>query len=212
MGGSNLDELLGAFSVFLLTNTVPTPIPWLRLDALMLTIVWYIPFFYPSPNNIKYAWIMAATFLPIAFGWAAGDVFLGAYIQSSLAKLESSDISISPLGAVMAFLYSTYIILYAVAIPLLGIYIDSVYNTHGTVRPALIYTVGVQFSIVSVMVLASTFIPKNAIAFNPRMLTGQESNEAKISDVKVDNFHSVENHPENRSSSSHEFLDLVSYF
>ena len=69
----------------------------------------------------------------------------------------------------MAFLYSSYIILYAIANPLLGTYIDSDYNSQGTIRPALIYTAGVQFSIIAVLVFASTFVPKGSIACNPPM-------------------------------------------
>jgi hypothetical protein len=38
-----------------------------------------------------------------SFGWAAGDVSLAAYIQSTLAKLENIDPDVSALGAVMAF-------------------------------------------------------------------------------------------------------------
>ena len=38
VGGSNLGELVGAFCVLLLASTIPTPIPWLRLDALALNV------------------------------------------------------------------------------------------------------------------------------------------------------------------------------
>lgn len=38
VGGSNFGELLGALTVFLLSNRVPTPIPWIRLDALALNV------------------------------------------------------------------------------------------------------------------------------------------------------------------------------
>ncbi|CAF2896427.1 unnamed protein product [Rotaria sp. Silwood2] len=211
VGGSNFGELIGAFFVFIFARTIRTPIPWLRLDAVLLMIVWYIPFFYPPVNEVKYAWIMAATFIPISFGWAAGDVSLGAYIQSSLTSVGSIDKNISPLGAVMAFLYSSYIILYAVANPLLGIYIDSVYNNQGTIRPALIYTAGVQFSIVSIMVFASTFIPKGSITFNPRMLAEQDSDEANIRDQNVDDVHTVEDFAKQRQS-IHDLDDLATYF
>ncbi|UJR19700.1 hypothetical protein I4U23_022834 [Adineta vaga] len=81
VGGSNFGELLGAFSVFVFANYVKTPMPWLRLDAIMLLIIWYIPYYYPPEDEVKYAWIIAATFIPISFGWAAGDVSLAAYIQ-----------------------------------------------------------------------------------------------------------------------------------
>lgn len=47
VGGSNFGELLGALTVFLFTNKVHTPMPWLRLDALTLLIVWYLAFYYP---------------------------------------------------------------------------------------------------------------------------------------------------------------------
>lgn len=36
VGGSNFGELLGALSVMMFTNAVRTPMPWLRLDALLL--------------------------------------------------------------------------------------------------------------------------------------------------------------------------------
>ena len=187
VGGSNFGELLGAFSVFLLANKVKTPMPWLRLDALMLLIVWYVPYYYPPPGQVKYAWIMAATFIPISFGWAAGDVSLAAYIQSSLAHLESESKEVSPLGAVMAFLYSSYIIIYAVANPLLGKYIDSVYNATGTIRPALLYTAAVQLTIIAVLVFASTLIPKGAIAFNPKLINDPDASDTNSQQQKSSN-------------------------
>ncbi len=45
VGGSNFGELLGALSVMLFTQAIPTPMPWLRLDALLLNLVWVMPFF-----------------------------------------------------------------------------------------------------------------------------------------------------------------------
>jgi MFS family permease len=65
VGGSNLGELFGAAFVFVFTNLVTTPMPWLRLDSVMLLVVWYLPYWYPPQNNVNYAWIAAATFLPI---------------------------------------------------------------------------------------------------------------------------------------------------
>ncbi|CAF1530392.1 unnamed protein product [Adineta ricciae] len=183
VGGSNFGELLGAFSVFLLANYVKTPIPWLRLDAIMLLIIWYIPYYYPSVGEVKCAWIIAATFIPISFGWAAGDVSLAAYIQTLLGRLESKDKEVSPLGAVMAFLYSSYIIIYAIANPLLGKYIDSVYNSTGSVRPALVNTAAVQLTVISVMVFISTMIPKGAIACNPKLDDDQAVENAETIDA-----------------------------
>lgn len=88
VGGSNVGELLGAFIVSILTHRIKTPIVWLGLDALLLLIIWYISFYYPPPDQVEYAWIIATIFIPISFGWAAGDVSLGAYIQSPLSQLE----------------------------------------------------------------------------------------------------------------------------
>ena len=185
VGGSNLGELMGALAVLLFTNAVQTPMPWLRLDALMLLIVWYIPFWQPPPGQVSEAWIVAATFAPISFGWAAGDVSLAAYIQASLARLESQNKNVSALGAVMAFLYSFYIVTYAVAGTLLGRYLDGVYNTTGgtdggEVRTGLVYTAGVQMTIISVLVLASTFVPRGALAFNPKMISDEVLDEEHI--------------------------------
>lgn len=186
VGGSNLGELIGAFSVFLFTNAVQTPMPWLRLDALMLLIVWYIPFWRPPPGQVGQAWIAAATFAPISYGWASGDVSLAAYIQASLARIESQNKNVSALGAVMAFLYSFYITTYAVAGTLLGRYLDGVYNrTGGTegggdVRTGLLFTAGVQMTVISGLVLASTFVPRGALAFNPKMISDETLEDEHI--------------------------------
>jgi hypothetical protein len=126
VGGSNFGELCGAVTVFFTVNYIPTwvpllflflfltittrPIPFLRLDALMLLIIWYLPFYRPPRISPIVAWKMAATFIPISFGWAAGDVSLAAYIQASLARGgEATTAGISTLGAVMSFLYVTYV-------------------------------------------------------------------------------------------------------
>lgn len=176
VGGSNAGELLGALFVFLFTNLITTPIPWLRLDCLTLLIVWYLPFWYPPAGQVKYAWIVAATFIPVSFGWAAGDVSLAAYIQASLARVEAKTKNVSALGAVMAFLYSSYIVTYAITSPLLGRYIDRVYNqtggekNGGHIHEAIRNVGGVQFSIVFVIILASTFIPRGAFSLNPKTL------------------------------------------
>ncbi|KAK4233533.1 major facilitator superfamily domain-containing protein [Achaetomium macrosporum] len=178
VGGSNLGELLGAFSVLLFTNAVQTPMPWLRLDALMLLIVWYVPFWRPPAGDVGQAWIVAATLCPVAYGWASGDVSLAAYIQASLARIESQNKNVSALGAVMAFLYSFYIVTYAVAGTLLGRYLDGVYNRSGgtdggEVRSGLLFTAGVQMTVISALVFASTFVPRGAFAFNPKLISDE---------------------------------------
>ncbi|EON63214.1 hypothetical protein W97_02441 [Coniosporium apollinis CBS 100218] len=174
VGGSNFGELLGALFVFLFTNLVTTPMPWLRLDALLLLIPWFLSSWYPPRNDVNQAWIVAGAFIPVSFGWAAGDVSLAAYIQASLARKEAETKNVSALGAVMAFLYSTYIVIYAIASPLLGRYIDRVSAANGgDIHDAIRNVAGVQFTVISVCVLLASLVPKGAIAFNPKMLDGQ---------------------------------------
>jgi hypothetical protein len=175
VGGSNFGELLGAFFVFLFTNVVKTPMPWLRLDALMLLIVWYLPYYYPVSGDVRYAWIVAATFIPVSFGWAAGDVSLAAYIQALLFRQEGKHKDVSALGAVMAFLYSTYIIIYAISSPLLGKHIDTVSNANnGNIREAIRNVGGIQFTILAAIVITATFVPEGALSFNPKMLYAED--------------------------------------
>jgi hypothetical protein len=84
----------------------------------------------------------------------------------------------------MAFLYSSYIIIYAIANPLLGRYIDSVFNSTDTVRPALLNTAAVQLTVVSAIVFISTFIPKGAIALNPKLLDQEKGDSAHMNGIK----------------------------
>ncbi|KAI5788661.1 hypothetical protein FPQ18DRAFT_294682 [Pyronema domesticum] len=192
VGGSNFGELLGALFVFLYTNFVKTPVPWLRIDALMLLIVWYIPYWRPPTGRVQDAWMVAATFIPLSFGWAAGDVSLAAYIQAALARMEGNTRNVSSLGAVMAFLYSVYIVTYAVTSPLLGKYLDGVYNSTGgnkgggEIRTGLTMTAGVQFTIISVMILTATMVPNGAWALNPESLFNEDlDNEIAEKDEKA---------------------------
>lgn len=182
VGGSNLGELLGAFCVFLFSNWIKTPLPWIRWDAIMLLLVWYLPFYKSQPRKVVYAWRLAAYFMPISFGWAAGDVSLAAYIQAILAREEGNDPNISALGAVMSFLYSSYIVLYAFLSVLLGRVIDRCFREDGNIKRALIYVAGIHFTCIAVFVFANTFIPKGAFGINPDMLYN-ENLEREVDEV-----------------------------
>ncbi|CAF2894838.1 unnamed protein product [Rotaria sp. Silwood2] len=205
VGGSNLGELLGALFIFIIGNYIKTPLPWSRLDALVLLIVWYIPYYYPPMNNVTHAWIIAATYLPIGFASAADDIALNSFIQSSLSGLELQHKNISALGAVAAFLYSSYITIYAILNPFLGRYLDSVYTLNGTIRPAFMNTVAVQMTVISVIVFASTFIPKGAIAFNPRFIVDDKSTSTTDSPKNLHNNSKITKEKDKSS-------DLVNYF
>ena len=128
---------------------------------------------------MRYAWIVAATYIPIGFAAAADDIALNSFIQSSLSRLESKHKHISTLGAVVSFLYSSYIIIYAILNPLLGLYIDRVYTATGSVRPAFLNTVAVQMTVISVVVFLSTFIPKHALTCNPNLIPDDQVNPRK---------------------------------
>ncbi|KAF8982421.1 hypothetical protein BGZ46_001314 [Entomortierella lignicola] len=174
VGGSNFGELLGALFVLFFARTIKTPLPWLRLDALGLLIVWILPYSFPAKEQaLSYAWTLAAVWIPVSFGWAAGDVSLAAYIQSALTNYERPDDKVSPLGAVMAFLYTFYIVLYAVLGVVLGRVIDAA-NAKGDIRPALKYVGGVMYTVVCVVLLLSTFIPKGSFALNPDVIDDVE--------------------------------------
>ncbi|KAJ2921500.1 hypothetical protein H1R20_g15594, partial [Candolleomyces eurysporus] len=168
VGGSNLGELLGALSVLMLSDIVPTPLPWLRLDAVALNLVWVVPAFARSATpDVAWAWKVAGCFIPISMGWAAGEVSLAAYIQSVLSESAFHHERVSALGSVMAFLYITYIVLYAVLSVALGHVID---DNKGDIFKGLTTVGGVHFSICCVIILASTFVPKGAFSFNPKAL------------------------------------------
>lgn len=131
--------------------------------------------------------------ITVSFGWAAGDVSLVAYVQSRLVKLEHTDARTSPLGAVMAFLYVIYIVIFAILAPIMGLVMDSFTNPLTeqfgkldkvpvdlklpAVQSGMVYTAGVFMSACGVIILAATFIPKGAFAFNPKNIDKHEKED-----------------------------------
>jgi len=173
VGGSNFGELLGAVAVLVLSDVVTTPIPWLRLDAVLLNLVWVLPTFAKrATHDVSWAWKIAGCFIPISFGWAAGDVSLAAYIQSSLSESRFQHKRVSSLGAVMAFLYSTYIVLNAVFSSVLGNVIDRDFKKTKNILYSLKTVGGAHFTVACGVIFLSTFIPKGAFAFNPKAIGG----------------------------------------
>lgn len=89
----------------------------------------------------------------------------------------------SSLGAVMAFLYIVYLVAYSIISTLMGRYVDARLNALGPsaspqaesaeARSALKLVAGLQFTLISVVILASTFIPKGSKSWNPMKLDGQ---------------------------------------
>ena len=173
VGGSNFGELCGAGLVLLLTTPpIHTPLPWLRLDALTLTVAWVYGAVTPASlgaSPLATACVMAAVMAPIAVGWAAGDVSLSAFIQSRVSRLPGHH-GVSVLGAVMGFLYVTYIVLYAIVSPVIGRWLDSMSADPVLQREQYFkYIPGVAFSSVALLIFASTFWPRGSCALNPTL-------------------------------------------
>ena len=178
VGMSHLGVVLGVSSIFL-ADIVKTPLPWLRLGALMLPLVWYIPFYDSPPNNVGFAWSLALIFPPISFGWAAGDLSLIRYIQNVSAKEKVQD-DISVLGAIMSFLYASYIVIYNILSIVLGRYIDTVFAVDGSIRRALITVGGIQLAAISLFLFLNTLIPRRAFHLNPSTLYEEPVKEQAI--------------------------------
>jgi hypothetical protein len=165
VGMSKLGVVFGIVSIFM-SKIIKTPLPWLRFGAILLSLLWIIPFYTATPNIMSFAARIAPLFTSLAFGWATGDLSLTLYIQSVLAREESLSGNVSAVGAVMSFLYTTFILLYAVLPVVLGRIIDMV-----TIKMALIYVAGIQFSMISLFILIHTFIPNGAFKLNPPSLS-----------------------------------------
>jgi len=165
VGMSNLGVVFGIVSIFM-SKIVKTPLPWLRFGAILLPFVWVVPFYSANPNDMAFAGRIAPLFTTLSFGWATGDLSITLYIQSVLARDESLSGNVSAVGAVMSFLYTTFILLYAILPVVLGRLIDTV-----NIQMAFIYVAGIQFSIISVFILINTFIPNGAFQFSPTSLS-----------------------------------------
>ncbi|ORZ41416.1 hypothetical protein BCR44DRAFT_1422785 [Catenaria anguillulae PL171] len=204
VAGSNFGELLGALFVLLFATAVPSPIPWLRLDAFTLLIAaWTLPLANPWKDNPDaWVWFLAATFVPVSFGWAAGDVSLVAFVQSKLSKIEDEEASVSPLGSVMSFLYVLYIIIFAIVNPwIAGVQDDFIrplikqfgeakkwklWTGLALTREAMWYTSGLFLTISAGIILLATFIPKGSFALNPQVIDDEEDDQAIAGQIAHD--------------------------
>jgi len=168
LAGSNFGELLGAFTVLILAKRVHTPLPFIRLDGLTLAVLWIFPFMPGVEKPKMWVWIAFPLMMILSAGWAAGDVSLVAYVQSRLQSVGASrDEGTSPLGCVMAFLYSSYILGYmAISIPM-GTVMDK-YKNEGRTRDAFIYVSGVMMAIGGAIIFLSSFIPRKSFRINPK--------------------------------------------
>lgn len=74
-------------------------------------------------------------------------------------------------------MYVTYIVLYAVLSSVLGKWVDKQLAKKVSARDVLKYIGGVQFTILCVVILIATLIPRGAIALNPKAVEGATSIE-----------------------------------
>ncbi|ORZ31763.1 hypothetical protein BCR44DRAFT_1416876 [Catenaria anguillulae PL171] len=191
IAGSNFGELLGALLIVIYAITVPTPIPWQRLDALSLLTLWIYPLAAPWRENIEgWVWFLTLYNIPVSLGWSAGDCSLVAYIQSRLGSIENVDSSISPLGAVMSFLYVFYIAVFATLSQAIGrlqdSYVRDLRSKFGAPREwknliglaptqeAMMWSAGFVVSLACFLILVSTFVPKGSFAWNPAVIDSDE--------------------------------------
>ncbi|KAI8837347.1 major facilitator superfamily domain-containing protein [Chytridium lagenaria] len=167
--GSNFGEAMGAVLVFFLAKQVKTPIPYLRADAILILLIWVVPYWMPAdPNNtLSHAWALAPIMATISFGWSCGDVAIGAYTQSRLHDLELADGSTSLLGAVMAFLYICNLVFYFILNNLMGRVRDVYVNEKRSITELYIWIAAVAMTAGGVIVLAGTYIPRGSAAWNP---------------------------------------------
>jgi hypothetical protein len=106
----------------------------------------------------------------------------------------------------MAFLYSTYIVTYAIASVCLGTYIDRVSDRkNDEVQSAIFNIAGVQYTIIAVLVMTATFVPKGSFALNPAMI----SEEALDTDLEDEDLEWVPG-VQVRSKQSHDSHEMVS--
>ncbi|KAJ3204369.1 hypothetical protein HDU67_009552 [Dinochytrium kinnereticum] len=168
-GGSNFGEAMGAVLVLVLAKRVKTPIPYLRLDALLILLIWVLPFWNPeSPSKtLQHAWSLAPIMAIISFGWSCGDVALAAYVQSRLQDVETVDKSTSPLGAVMAFLYVSNLVVYFILNNLMGRVRDDFARNGRSLQELFIWIAAVAMTVGGVIVFACTYLPRGSAAWNP---------------------------------------------
>jgi len=164
VSASNFGELLGALCVMLLANRIKSPIPWIRVDALMMFVMWTLVYVGDSTHPWVSIGILIPLIIPVSFGWAAGDVSLLAYIQGILSsedekeENQSEEKDTKRLTSVMCFLYAVYVLFMTGIANGLGTLLDK-YNKQGDPRQGLFYVAGIMMSCIAVVIFVSTFIP-----------------------------------------------------
>jgi len=134
-----------------------------RFDAIALGVLWVLPFA-RHDNATLLALALVPVMMVLSGAWAAGDVSLLAYIQSHFPEEtdEENTSKLSPIGAVMGFLYASYVLTST------GVYygLGRVFDRYDP-QDAFFWVAGVGMSCCGVIVFASSFIPHGSWQFNP---------------------------------------------
>lgn len=129
---------------------------------------------------------------------------MAAYIQGLIPSLKWDAKFVNPLAAVMSFLYTSYIVIYAIISPFIGKWLDG-YTLRANLAPKtgaytkydilneqkrdyFYWIAGVWFSLASILIFFNTFTPKNSWACNPDNLgVERELTEKEIQETDVNN-------------------------
>jgi hypothetical protein len=76
LGFSNFGELCGAFFVLCVGQGIPTPLPFVRWDAIALSLLWVFSISHPT-HAVGFCLSIAPLIICVSAGWAAGDVSTG---------------------------------------------------------------------------------------------------------------------------------------
>ena len=168
--GSNFGEFVGAVLVLFTARIIPTPIPFVRLGAILLFIGWVFYSYRPAPvqNLADFSWTLFPLMGLISLGWSAGDVSLAAHIQSNLGKFDNVNKHCTPLHAVFSFLYIFNLVFYFVFNVFMG-QVRDVYKNNGYDFYMLFFWIGgFVLSISAVVILLGSIIPTGSWAWNPQ--------------------------------------------
>ncbi|GAM19233.1 hypothetical protein SAMD00019534_024080 [Acytostelium subglobosum LB1] len=89
-GGSNFGELLGALTVVKFGKYVKNPMWWVRIDGLCCSIVWVLVY-PPAGVPIRVAATLIPCWIAVSSSWAAGDISLLSFLQSSFPLTSAND-------------------------------------------------------------------------------------------------------------------------
>lgn len=130
-----------------------------------VNLLWLLPFLTMS-SQVAWAWVVAAAFAFISSTWAAGDISVLAYIQDSLPeKVKDPQLNrgkeVSPLGAVMGFLYACYSIIIALTLFALGSSFRQATDPDA-VRRMFIFVACIPSTVIGILIIVNSFFAKLA--------------------------------------------------